>query len=762
MTAVDALLKPRSVAIVGATEASRQGRATYDNLRLQGFTGSIWPVNPRYDTLFGQRCYPSVLALPSPPDVVVSAIGAGRSVEVLAESARAGARGAVIFADGFLESGPDGAQRQARVREIAEGAGLAVCGPNCMGLIDVTASLPLWMGTLNRPVPRGEIAVVAQSGTVAIALLNNERGLRFSHVISSGNEAVTSSAAFLQYLVDDPAVSILVNHLETLNEPRRYLRALERAVELGKPVVVLKSGRSEQAGRVIAGHTGQVAGADTVARAVLREHGAILVETLDELVETVHLLSQPRRPRGRRFGFVSISGGYSGLTADLAAQAGLACPPTVENGPSSLPNFVDAWGNGDMAHLPQVLDAFAQSPSVDSVAVVFHLSADPVTGSPEFGRFMTRSVADTAARHPKPMVWITPSARSSDPVAMQTLAEAGVPCLLGLRDGIAALANVTGGRTSPPGPLSGAEKGRGGGLELPYEQPGAVADGAPDSPSPAHGGGGRGEGAPLLTERRSKDWLEARGIVVPRRVLVRSEDEAATAARSVGTPVVLKKQVRGVEHKAGRGYVRLGIGDEHAAREAYRELMVLDDDLPADAVEGVLVEEQIAGALELMVSLTADASFGPVVYLGFGGLASELSPKRAIRLAPVDADGARGMLDNLGLTPLLRRVWGDRSGRVAESIAEAVAGVSRLASADDGDAPTLVEINPLMVTLDGRRAVAADALVQLPAERTLGALVMFARVRREIRPVCPSLRLMYCPGRHDFLSLSRTGCEEAP
>ncbi|MFN8636118.1 MAG: acetate--CoA ligase family protein [Chloroflexota bacterium] len=714
MSAVQTLLKPSSVAIVGATEASRQGRATYDNLRLQGYAGTIWLVNPRYQELFGQRCYPSVLALPSSPDVVVSAIGAGRSVDVLQESAEAGARGAVIFADGFLESGPDGAQRQARVQAIAESSGLAVCGPNCMGLIDVGASLPLWMGTLNRPIPRGEIAVVAQSGTVAIALLNNERGLRFSHVISSGNEAVTSSAAFLEHLVEDPGVSILVNHLESLNEPRRYLRALKRATVLGKPVVVLKSGRSEQAGRVIAGHTGQVAGADAVARSVLREHGAILVETLDELTETVYLLSQPKRPRGRRLGFVSISGGYSGLTADLAAQLGLECPPTVEHGSATLPNFVDAWGNGDMAHLPEVLDAFAQSPSVDSVAVVFHLNADPVTGSPEFSRFMTRSVAETAARYSKPIVWLAPSARSGDPVAMRTLDEAGVPCLLGLRDGLTALGHVT----KTTGPLQA------GAMNCAPTRPTAVRArciAPPVETRTATSVDTPALTSDVLTECQSKDWLEARGVSVARRALVRSEEEAARAATSVGLPVVLKKQVRGVEHKASRGYVRLGISSADAARQAYRDLMALDDGLlPEDAVEGVLVEEQIAGALELMVSLVADASFGPVVYLGYGGLTSELAARRAIRLAPVDEPGVRGMRDELGLAPLLDRLWGERSDAVADAIGQAVKGVSQLAVAEDGNVPTLVEVNPLMVSLDGRRVVAADALVQVSAERRQG------------------------------------------
>jgi acyl-CoA synthetase (NDP forming) len=703
MTALRALLEPRSIAIVGATDASRQGRATYDNLRQQGYQGEIYLVNPRYTTLFDRPCYPSVLAVPGPIDVVVSAIGAGRSVGVLEESVQVGAKGAVVFADGFREAGPDGAQRQAQIQALATSAGLAICGPNCMGLVNTGRGLSLWMGTLNRPVPAGTIAAVAQSGTVGIALLNNQRGLRFSHLISSGNEAVTSSAAYLEHLVEDPGVAVLVNHLETLNEPHRYLRMLDRAADLGKPVVILKSGRSEQGGRVVAGHTGRVAGSDLVAAALLREHGAILVDSLDELVETTYLLAHAGRPRGYRIGFVSISGGYSGLTADLAAQAGLACPPTVERpGQAPLPNFVDAWGNGDMAHLPEVLDGFAQAPNIDAVGVVFHLSTDPLSGSPEFGRFMTRAVAETAARHPKPLIWLTPSAGSADAVAMQTLDEAGVPYLLGLPQGVAALAHATAHATRQAGPATvvGSD------------------DGHHDAAHAGHPGPGH-----VLTENQSKAWLAARGIPLPKRALAHSEEDAAAATRRIGYPLVLKKQVQGVQHKTGKGYVRLGICDERAVRRTYRDLMALDEhDSGVVTTEGVLIEEQVAGGVELMVSVVAEAAFGPIVYLGYGGLTSELSERKAVRLAPLDLTRAASMLAEIGLVPVLRRAWGADAERVAGDLAGVLVRLSELGAANGQQAPSLIEINPLIVSLAGGRVVVADALVQLAGDPAGGGV----------------------------------------
>lgn len=700
MNAVEALLRPESIAIVGASERSWQGRGTFLNLQRHGYAGVVHLVNPRYDTLFGRPCHPDVESLPAAVDVAVLAVGAERGVTSLADCARAGVRSAVLFSDGFRESGGEGLARQQRLSALARQGGMAVCGPNSMGIVGARRRAPIWLGELSRLSPDGRIGAVVQSGSVGIALLNNGRGLDFGYLISSGNEAVTTTADYLDVLVDDPDIEIIACHLETVNDAERFLQALERAHRLAKPVVILKTGRSSMARRVIGGHTGSVVGEDLVARALLRQRNAIVVDGLEHLIETLVLLRSPRRPTGRRAGVVTVSGGLSGLCADVSAPLGLRVPEwlVAADGAEPVPNFTDAWGNGAMEQtLAPVLRVAAKATNTDFLAIVHDLEPDPISGSVETVRAIVRAVSEQVPGTDKPIVWISPIPKAFDPLCLSVLTDAGIPVLVGLDSGMAALAQV--GGWSERGELDGR---------------------SPVSGIPDHEAGGTDYGA---TEHEGKTWLRERGVPVAGWRLAHSADEAVRCAAQLGYPVVLKNQVAGVEHKTRLGFVRLGVTDDASVRRTVREF-----DAAARAAElysvGVLVEEQIGSGLELMLSAFIDESFGRVVRLGPGGVMSEARGAASFGVAPLAVATAERMIDECGFGTLLGMSFSSRSGKVKAELAELIVVVSTAfadgAGSADGavsGAPSLVEINPVLIPLDDSPIRAADALVRFPAPR---------------------------------------------
>ena len=258
---LDPLLKPRSVAVVGATDRPGAGRMIVESLGSIGFTGQIYPVNPKYQTVLNHVCYPSLADLPAPPDVVVFCIRNPLVPEQLRLAVKHGARAAVIYDGGFAELGGEGAKLQAEIAGLCREAGVAVCGPNCMGILNPTARVTTYkQSVMNTAGLAGNVGLISQSGSVCIAMLSDLRRFGISLSISSGNEAVTRATDYLEYLIDDPATKIIASFLETVREPDRFVAALDRAAAAGKPVVVLKVGRSERTRRAITSHTGGIAG----------------------------------------------------------------------------------------------------------------------------------------------------------------------------------------------------------------------------------------------------------------------------------------------------------------------------------------------------------------------------------------------------------------------------------------------------------------------------------------------------------------------
>ncbi len=370
---LDPLVKPRSVAIVGATDRGGPGRAVIESLGAIGFTGPIYPVNPKYPTVLNIKCYPSLTELPEAPDIVVFSIRNPLIPEQMRLAVKRGARAAIIYDSGFAELGGDGAKLQAEIAAMAREAGMPVCGPNCMGILNPQARVTTYKQNVRDPAAIvGNVGIVSQSGSVCIALLSDLRRFGVSLSVSAGNEAVTRTVDYLDYLIDDPNTKVIATFTETVREPERYVAALDRAADAGKPVVVIKVGRTERTQRAITSHTGGLAGSSRVFSELLRAHRAIEVNDLDEMTEVLAVCQGKRWPRGRGISVVTGSGGLSELILDNATAAGFDLPPLSAEERADAERVIgritgdgnpfDAWGNGNYAvNIPHAMSVVDKS-----------------------------------------------------------------------------------------------------------------------------------------------------------------------------------------------------------------------------------------------------------------------------------------------------------------------------------------------------------------------------------------------------------------
>jgi acetate---CoA ligase (ADP-forming) len=448
---LEALFKPRSIAVVGASEKPTIGRRLIASLDRFGFSGSIFPVNPNYPTVLGRQCYASIAELPEAPDVAVFCVGHERVLEPFAAAAELGVKAAVIYAGGFAERGEDGRRLQSQIEGSCHEVGIALCGPNCMGVLSPHHCSSTYLQELRDPAGlAGNVGIVSQSGGFCIGLLNDVRRFGFSHVVSSGNEAVLAAADYLEYLVDDPHTEVIGSFIETVRYPERFVAALDHAAARGKPVVVLKVGRTERTQYAIATHTAGIAGDPGFASELLRAHRAIEVSDLVEFTEAIAAAQSAKRAVGRRLGVVTSSGGLAELILDIAASMDLQLPPLSVAAKAEIEqqigfvsgdgNPLDAWGNGTfLVNLPQALRAFDRSPDHDIVVFCRDNCDGQPFEAPEVGWTYLELFERAATGSSKPhfLLYTRPGLMNSAQVAH--LRKAGIPVVGGIREGLGAI-----------------------------------------------------------------------------------------------------------------------------------------------------------------------------------------------------------------------------------------------------------------------------------------------------------------------------------
>ena len=689
------LMHPGSIAVVGATDRSGSYAAqVLLNIETIGFEGDVWGVNPSRDEVLGHPCVPSIADLPVAADAIVVAIPAAGVPEVIDQAGARGCGGAVVISAGFGEIAEGVALNDELVAAAAR-YGLPVCGPNCNGIAAPATRTALW-GDALAAQEAGTVALVSQSGNVAVNALASRRGLRFHTVIASGNQVVLHAADYLEFLATEDGIGAVAMYLEDDGGPR-FCDGLVACAEANVPVVVLKVGQSRAGARAAAAHSAALAGDQRVFRSLVKEAGGVWAEDVHELLELSKTIAVGRgrpasagAPRGAAI--MTCSGGDSAQGADEAERIGLDLPelapatkarldellPSAATVANPLDYTAMIWGKREA--LAEIVRTLGEDPSIGRVIVFYDEPAGLTGAGEESWRLVREGIIAGAARSPVPTLISSTLPELLDDTSAWDFARAGVAAAAGLRTGL---------RCAVEGSPAIADPAR-------MKEIGALAR------TVSRGGAGR-----WLAEHEAKAMLSANGIPVPAGRVVDGEDDAVAACDELGGRIAMKLSSPLVQHKSELGGVALGLHSPDEVRAAYRRLAAL-----AEAHSGaVLVERMASPGTELMIAVRTDAIV-PALVLALGGIWTELLDDVAIVPLPADADRVQAALRSLRGAPLL---LGGRGGEPVD-LAAAAALAADLAALLLEQSLAEIECNPVLVGAPGEGATAVDATIRLRGE----------------------------------------------
>ncbi len=689
---LDPLLAPRSIALIGASaNAARIGGMPLDLMRHFGYAGAVYPVNPKYEEVFGWRCWPDVESLPEAPDLAVLAIAAEEVTPMLRRVHARGIRAAIVYAAGFAEAGAAGAALQQALEDFVRDSGMVVAGPNCMGFANLnlhayTAFAAIFKRVAPQTTP-GRVGIVTQSGNVCSALfgLLRQMDIGVGQFINTGNEATLEFAEYLDYLVHDEGTDCVLGYVEQLRDGPRFVQAALAAAEAGKPLVLYKAGETDKGSEAVRSHTSALAGNLALYRAAFRQLNVIPGSDFAQMADLAMLSRYRERTAGTRVAIVTISGALGAILADKFIGAGLQVPtlpePLQAELRAGIPDYgmvtnpVDCTGNvvNDASFVSTIATALARTDAVD-VVVVYAMSA--------LLDRMAEPLIEVCRQHRRLFVVIDTGLS----VKRQLLAEHGIPVFGDLGRAVAALAPFCQWHARQP------EARRWAALRA---QPLPPAEAAPPA---------------ALNEHATKQLLARFGVPAVPEAAAADAEAAVAAARRLGYPVALKILSADIAHKTEAGGVRLGLADDEAVRHAFAEVMAAARaHAPQARLAGVLVQPMSRGVAELIAGVSHDPVFGAALTVGLGGVLTELYGDVGHRLLPVDAATVEQMLRELKAFPLLDGFRGRPPADLAAAV-DAVVALARAAQALRGAAPE-IEINPLQVRPRGEGAVALDALL---------------------------------------------------
>lgn len=691
------LVRPRSIAVIGASErVGAFGSRAMANLK--GFQGDIWPVNARYQTIGGARCYAGLDDLPGIPDLAIIAVAQATVEDVVRECAAKGVGGAVIFASGYAETGQaELAAAQARLGEIARESGLRLLGPNCAGFVNFTTSVAAAFSTsMNlRWTGAPAVGLVSQSGALGFSLSQAvEHGASFSHVLTVGNSCDVDVADLVSFLADDPDCRAIACLYEGMADPKRLLDAATRARACGKPVIVFKLATGAEGAASALSHTGAMAGSAVVQRAAFERAGVVWTESWSEFVEFPAFFANAPEPRGGAgTAVLTTSGGAAIMATDVAERRGETLPQptahTLRLLADRIPEFAQAHNPCDITAqvlndpecLRDCVEAMLSDDGFDALIVA-------QTRASAYVQDRVRMFGELGRKHGKPVciVWLTQWLEG--PGVEPAEDEPGLTVFRSMETCLAALAawRQRAERIRRPPHLR---------LSSPDARDGAKAI--------LQAGDNR-----VIGEYEAKRALSLYGIPVPWEALAGSADEAARIQSEIAAPVALKLISPDLPHKSDAGVIRLGLADEAAVREAYQAILAAAAAIrPTPAVEGVVVQAMAGRGVELVLGAHTDAQFGPVVMVGLGGVFVEALRDTVLAPAPIGREEARAMLESLQG----RRLLDGFRGMPAVDLALVADLVTRFSEFVDDHRAIVAEIdvNPVICAREGM--VAVDALI---------------------------------------------------
>lgn len=698
------LFQPDSIAIIGASNnpAKPSGQPLVSLINC-GFKGQIYPVNPKYQSLFKLPCYPSLKDIPNKVDLCIIAVPARMTLDALHACVDKGVKGVIIFTSGFAEVGTDGAEIQKQITKLAQKTGLRVCGPNCLGIFSSRNALMANFSVTELPdrvlVP-DYLGFISQSGGFGVAIYEmiKEKGYGFSHFVSTGNEADLEFSHYMGYMAADPHTRVIGGYLEGVKDGQKFLQAADMARNKEKPVLLIKAGRYPASARAAASHTGALVGSEKVYSAVFKQKGIIRIESLEEFQSILAIMACGKIPQGKRVAILATSGGSGVALADKCAHYGLEVVPLQDKTRAELdailPDFASSANPVDITSAimtqPGLLEECAniviRDPSVDMMIVNnWALHGD---------RSNLEQMIRVGSRADKPimnMVWgpekeareainylnehLVPAAREADfaIMALESLAEYNKFIQSRKEE-----------RIKPPSiPDDAREKA---GKVLKNLSPGTK-----------------------LSEYTAKQVLRAYGIPTTREHIATTPEEAVKAAEEIGYPVVMKVESPDILHKTDAGGVVLNVTSTGEVQNNFTALMNNARAYKPDAqLTGILIQEMLPAGTEMIVGIGKDQIFGSTVLTGLGGIFVEALEDVTMRVVPVSPLDANEMLEELKGKRVLEGLRGQPPAD-KNAVLDVIQRVSRLAE----DFPQIAEldINPLIVFPDGRGACAADALI---------------------------------------------------
>ena len=701
LASIDKMLNPKSIAVVGATPRMQYGGRFLNAALKAKDRVNVYAVNPRYDEIQGIKSYPSVSDLPEAPDLVGIVVPYDQVLDVLKESHQRGAKSAVVISAGFSERQVDDRRDlQGELGAFALESGLRICGPNCLGLANIRDDI--WASASSRGADglTGPIGLICQSGASAFGPFLTravESGIGLSHIISTGNEADLDFSDFARYLLDDDGVKVIAGFVEGFKDARKLVEVAKLAAERGKPIVLIKIGRSELGTRAARSHTAALTGMDQRYDAMFAQYGITRVQDYDELLEVCQILAHSPKPVQPGIAVVSHSGGVSSLTADMCGQAGLDLPPLTDQARDGINGILKGFG---WAANPSDVTGFANSESFPEI--MGHM-----TGQPNIGCLVIASAGadaqakqviahrDESLKQGKGVAFLWTGTRGAT-AGLPMLKEANVPIFYvpdKLAQGISALQKYHSWRDLRLSRGFAAQQA------MSQQQIQMLAELRPN-------GSIRGS---ALSEHRSKQLINAWGVSTNQEILAATSAEAVDAAQSIGFPVVLKVDSPDILHKTEAGVVRLGLQNAEQVAAAYDEIMSnARNHAPTGVLNGVLVQEMVAGGTEVIVGVSYDDQLGPVLLFGTGGIMVEVYNDVALRLCPINLEEAQEMIGQVKGARLLQGFRGSPKGDVT-ALAGVLVQVSQLAVNLEGQLSEL-DINPLIVLPEGQGVKAVDAL----------------------------------------------------
>jgi len=707
---IGSLLWPRSVAVVGASSDTHTLRGRiFETIRGQSFAGSVYPVSRSAALVQGEKAYPSVDALPESPDLAILIVPAAYVAAELERCGRAGVKAAAILSSGFAEAGESGAEMQREIAAIAQRYDMAVSGPNSEGFTNITAALCANFSPASdrsagplmspRPLGTGQVSVISQSGGLGFACFDRARPRHFlfRYIVTTGNEAALELSDFVDYMLDEGGTDIFLLLIEAIKTPKKFKRVAEKALRAGKPLIVGKIGRSEPGRRAVTSHTATLAGAAAAYSAVFERYGLIEARDFDEMLDLAagFLACRGRLPKGSRVGICTASGGAGIWMADACAAAGLDVPVLDDATRAALSAHVPSYGTSQnpvdftaqgvqklgYAEFARVV---AGSPSIDSVIVVItaRRSAFLEADLPKF-----KELSRTTSKPVLMWSYTLPSDRT-----VEILNDIGFPLFIGA-----------------PGCAGTLRK------MADYcawrEQSEIAVDPAAPAPMRAEIASLLSESPAIICEYRARPMLAAYGIGSENAgQLVQSCEEAVTAARTIGGPVVLKVQSADIPHKTEAGAVVLNLEGADKVRAGYASVLAgAKRFAPAAHIDGVLVQPMASPGREVILGISHDCTWGPLLLVGLGGVFAEAMDDVAVAPVPLDQAEAHALIGRLRAAKAFGRYRGMAAADL-EALSLLMVRLSHFAN-EHAEQISAIDLNPVIVHAAGDGVSVVDALI---------------------------------------------------